>query len=54
MKNEVTQDDIFAMVQQFWKSVGKGKGKGKKGACWNCGESEYYSRDCPNDKPDNS
>ena len=32
----------------------KGKGKGKKGVCWNCGESDHYSRDCPNDKQDNS
>ena len=38
MKNEVTQDDIFAMVQQFRKRIGEGKGKGKNGACWNCGE----------------
>ena len=33
---------------------GKGKGKGKKGECRNCGESDHYSRDCPNDKQDNS
>ena len=54
MKNEVTQDEIFAVVQQSSKGKGKGKGKGKKGACWNCGESDHCSRDCPNDKQDNS
>ena len=36
------------------KGKGKGKGKGKKGASWNCGESDHYSGDCPNDKQDNS
>ena len=35
MKNEVTQDEIFAMVQQFRKGEVKGKGKGKKEVCWN-------------------
>ena len=30
MNNEVIQDETFAIVQQ-----GKGKGKGKKGVCWN-------------------
>ena len=30
------------------KGKGKGKGKGKKGVCWNCGESDHYSRDSPN------
>ena len=54
MKNEVTQDEILAMVQQFRKGKGKGKGKGKKGVCWSCGESDHYSRDCPNDKQDSS
>ena len=49
---EVTQDDIFAKVQQYRKGKGKGKGKGKKGACWNCGD--HHSRDCLNDKQDNS
>ena len=53
MKHEVTQDEIFAMVQQFRKGEGKGRGKGKKRACWNCGESDHYSGDCPNDKQDN-
>ena len=43
---KVTPNDIFAMVQQS-------SGKGKKGACWNCGESDHFSRDCPNDKQDN-
>ena len=46
MNDEVTQDEIFAMVQRFRKGKGKGKGKGKKGVCWNCGESDHYSRDC--------
>ena len=32
-EDEVTQDEIFAMIQQH--RNGKGKGKGKKGACWN-------------------
>ena len=50
MKNEVTEDEIFAMIQQFR----KGKGKGKKAVCWNCGESDHYCRDCRNDKQDNS
>ena len=50
MKNEVTQDEIFAMIQQFR----KGKGRGKKGVCWNCGESDHHCRECPNDKQDNS
>ena len=54
MINEVTQDEIFAMVQQFRKGQGKGKGKGKKGACWNCGESDHGTRDCLNDKQDNT
>ena len=49
-EDEVTQDEIFAMVQQYR----KGKCKGKKRACWNCGGSDHYSRDCPNDKQDNS
>ena len=31
MSNEVTQNEIFAMVQQFRK--GRGKSKGKKGVC---------------------
>ena len=53
-KNEVTQDEIFAIVQQYRKGKGRGMGKGQKGACWNCGESDHYSRDCPNDKQDNS
>ena len=30
-------DKIFAVVQQF--------SKGKKEACWICGESDHYSRD---------
>ena len=54
MKNEVTQDEIVAVVQHFRKGKGKGKGKGKKGAYWNHGESDHYSRDCLNDKQDNS
>ena len=39
VKIEVTQDEMFAMVQQFRKGRDKGKGKGKKGTCWNCGET---------------
>ena len=35
-EDEVTQDEIFAMVQQYR----KGKCKGKKRACWNCGGSD--------------
>ena len=45
MKNEVTQDEIFAIVQQFRKSKGEGKGKGKKGVCWDCGECDHCSRE---------
>ena len=26
------------------------RAEGKKGACRNCGKSDHYSRDCPNDK----
>ena len=33
VKNEITQDEIFAMVQQFRKGKGKGKGNGRKGVC---------------------
>ena len=41
------------MVQQFGKGKGKGKSKGKgKGVCWNCGDGDHHSRDCPNDKQD--
>ena len=30
---------------------GKDKGKGKdNGVCWNCGEIDHYSRDCPSEK----
>ena len=53
MKNEITQDETLAMVQQFRKGKGKGKDKGKKGGCWNCGETDHHSRDCPNDRQDN-
>ena len=46
------------MVYSPWssstrKGKGEGKGKGKKGTCWDCGESDLYSGDCPNDKQDN-
>ena len=33
----------------------KDTGKGRmKEVCWNCGDSDHYSRDCPNDKQDKS
>ena len=48
VKSEVTQDEIFAVIQQIRKS------KDKKGACWNCDEIDYCSRDCPNDKQNSS
>ena len=52
-KDSITQEELFAMVQQFRKGKGKGKSKGKgKGVCWNCGDGDHYSRDCPNDKQD--
>ena len=54
VKNEVTQDEIFAMFQQLRKCKGQGRSKGKKGACWNCGDSDHCTRDCPNDKQDDS
>ena len=54
VRHEVTQNEIFALVRQFRKGTGNGKGKGKKGACWNCGENDHFSRDCPNDKQDSS
>ena len=44
MKNEVTRDEIFAMVQQFRKGEGKGKGKGMKSACWSCGLNDHYTQ----------
>ena len=44
-KDSITQEELFAMVQLFR----KGKGKG---VCWNCGDCDHYSRDCPNDKQD--
>ena len=49
-EDEVTQD---AIVRQYRQGKGKGKGKGKKGARWNCDESDHYSRVCPDDKQDN-
>ena len=52
-KDSITQEELLAMVQQFRKGKGKGKSKGKgKGVCWNCGDGDHYSRDCPNDKED--
>ena len=37
------------MIQQCRKVEGTGKGNGKKGAWWNCSESDHYSKDCMND-----
>ena len=52
-KDSITQEEFFAMVQQFRKGSGKGQSKGKgKGVCWNSGDGDHYSRDCPNDKQD--
>ena len=45
VKNAITLNEVCAMVQQFRK--GEGKGKGKKGACLTCGASDHCSRDCP-------
>ena len=47
MKNEVIQNETFAVILQTRKGKGKGKGTAKKGTCWNCGETDLYSRDCP-------
>ena len=45
-KDSITQEELFAIVQQFRKGKGKGKSKGKgKGVCWNCGDGDHYSRD---------
>ena len=35
-------------------SSGKVKAKERRGVCWNCGESNHYSRDCPNEQQNNS
>ena len=52
-KDSITQEELFAMVQQFRKGKGKGKSMSKgKGVCWHCGDGDHYSRDCPNDKHD--
>ena len=52
-KDSTTQEELFAMVQQFRKGKGKGKSKSQgKGVCWNCGDGDQYSRDCPNHKQD--
>ena len=52
MKNEVTPGAMFAMVQQFSKGKDIGKCQGKKGVHQNCGESDHYGRDCPNEEQD--
>ena len=48
-EDSITQEELFAIVQQLWKGKRKGRGKG---VCWNCGESDHCSRDCPGDKHD--
>ena len=41
VQSEVTQDEIFSMAQQFRKCKGKDRSKGRKGASWNCGDSDH-------------
>ena len=47
-KDSITQEELFAMVQQFRKGKGKGKSKGKgKGVCWNCGDGDHLQQRLP-------
>ena len=42
------------MRYSLWSSSSEKARTKEEGTCWNCGEFDQYSRDCPNDKQDNS
>ena len=54
VENRSTSTRICPGSSGTGKGEGKGEGNGKTGACWKCCESDHCSRECPNDKQDNS
>lgn len=48
-KGESSADDSMAVDTEGHRKGGKwkGKGKGKKGGCYECGDPDHWKRDCP-------